>query len=155
MSPATLVPELYVSDLAASLAFYVDALGFEVEYERPEEQFAALRLGDARLLLEQTSSLARASAAELARGELRTADLERPFGRGINFELRVADVRALGARLAKHGVEPLVDVHGRSYRRGAGEQRVEQLLVADPDGYLLRLSERLESRDEPVPRSRV
>jgi catechol 2,3-dioxygenase-like lactoylglutathione lyase family enzyme len=38
-----IVPELDVADLARSLSFYVDVLGFGVRIERPEEQFAYLR----------------------------------------------------------------------------------------------------------------
>jgi catechol 2,3-dioxygenase-like lactoylglutathione lyase family enzyme len=42
MARPTLVPELYVSNLSVSLEFYLDVLGFRVEYERPEDRFAAL-----------------------------------------------------------------------------------------------------------------
>jgi catechol 2,3-dioxygenase-like lactoylglutathione lyase family enzyme len=79
MPTASLVPELYVSTLARSLHFYVELLGFSVEYARPEERFASLALGGARLMLEETAPAA-ASADELARGELRRA--APPFGRG-------------------------------------------------------------------------
>lgn len=37
-----LVPELSVSDFERSLKFYCQVLGFEVEYERPEDSFAYL-----------------------------------------------------------------------------------------------------------------
>jgi len=135
-----LVPELYVSDLAASLAFYVDLLGFEIDYERPEERFAALRLGAAHLMLEQAPSLGPATREELAAGRLLTAQLERPFGRGVNFEIRVADAHAAGARIEARGHPLLLPVHERTYRVDQDPITVEQLLVADPDGYLIRLS---------------
>jgi catechol 2,3-dioxygenase-like lactoylglutathione lyase family enzyme len=93
-----LVPELYVSDLSASLAFYVDVLGFRVEYERSEEKFAALSLGAAHLMLEEAPSLHRATPAEFRQGQWRTADLEKPFGRGLNLEIEVRDVRAIASR---------------------------------------------------------
>ena len=48
-----LVPELLVSDLASSLAFWCDCCGFEIAYERVEEGFAYLRRGSAHLMLEQ------------------------------------------------------------------------------------------------------
>ena len=35
-----LVPELYVSNLSQSLAFYVDLLGFRIDYQRPEEVYS-------------------------------------------------------------------------------------------------------------------
>ena len=37
-SAPTVVPELDVADLARSLSFYVDVLGFSVRFERPEEE---------------------------------------------------------------------------------------------------------------------
>ena len=40
MRRATLVPELTVSDLGRSLAFWRDLVGFGVLYDRPEEGFA-------------------------------------------------------------------------------------------------------------------
>lgn len=138
-----LVPELYVSSLARSLAFYCDLLGFAVEYDRPEDRFASLALGAARLMLEEAPAFCAATPAELAGGEWRPAALERPFGRGVNFELEVPDVTRVRARLAAAGQVLLLDVHERSYRVGARDVRVRQLLVADPDGYLIRPSERV------------
>jgi len=137
----SLVPELYVSDLPASLDFYLDVLGFEIEYDRPEEAFAALRLGEARLMLEQAPKLARATPAEFRSGEWRLADLEQPFGRGLNLEIRVDDVGATNDRIVAKGHPLLREPHEKAYRLKAGERRVRQLLVADPDGYLIRLSE--------------
>jgi len=147
MNRPALVPELYVADLARSLEFYLGALGFRIEYERPEERFAALSLGGAHLMLEQAPSLGRASADEFARGELRTADLVTPFGRGVNFEIAVRDVDAVDARLRERRHAFLLPLHERSYRVGDEQRVVRQLLVADPDGYLIRLSQALETRE--------
>ncbi|MBV9909523.1 MAG: hypothetical protein JOY52_18395 [Hyphomicrobiales bacterium] len=44
-TPQPIIPELDVADLARSLSFYVDALGFSVRFERPEERFAYLTRG--------------------------------------------------------------------------------------------------------------
>nr|WP_306798765.1 VOC family protein [Pectobacterium carotovorum] len=38
----TLIPEMIVSDLQKSLAFYCHVLGFQIEYDRPEDKFAFL-----------------------------------------------------------------------------------------------------------------
>ena len=73
MLPA-LVPELSVSDLGRSLAFYCDIVGFSRRYERPDEGFACIALGNAVLMLDQVG---------LGRDWM-TGALERPFGRGIN-----------------------------------------------------------------------
>ena len=145
MASASLVPELYVTRLARSLHFYVDLLGFVVEYSRPEERFASLALGAARLMLEETRSLEVATADELARGEFRTAELRAPFGRGINLELRVPDVAEVSRRLSAASYPILLDSYEKSYRVGDRSLRVFQLLVADPDGYLIRPSQVLET----------
>src|SRR3990172_1614676 len=92
MSTAALVPELYVSALARSLHFYLDLIGFVAEYDRPEERFASIALGSARIMLEEVPSLEAATPDEFARGEWRTAELRHPFGRGVNLEVAVPDV---------------------------------------------------------------
>jgi len=140
---AGLVPELYVSDLARSLRFYIDLLGFAVAYERPEHRFAALSLGAARIMLEQLRATTPATSAEIAQGEWRTATLERPFGRGINLEVACDDVAAIAVRLAAAAYPALVELHEKSYRVGENDVHVRQLVVADPDGYLIRPSQRL------------
>ena len=48
------VPELDVSDLAVSLQFYVDLIGFRELFRRPDEGFVYLRLDRADLMLQQT-----------------------------------------------------------------------------------------------------
>ena len=141
MSRPTLVPELYVSNLRVSLEFYQAVLGFRIEYERPEDRFAALSLGGAQLMLEEAPSLARATPAEFEQGQWRPADLEPPFGRGVNFEIRVDDIDAANERIAACGYPLLLDVHQKVYRLQSENRAVRQLVIADPDGYLIRLSE--------------
>ena len=50
-----LVPELLVTNLDSSLAFWVSHLGFKVAYQRPEDGFAYLDLNGAQVMLEQYS----------------------------------------------------------------------------------------------------
>lgn len=138
---AALVPELYVSALARSLSFYLDLLGFVVAYDRPEERFAALALGSARIMLEEAPSLGVASAEEFARGEWRTAELRQPFGRGVNLQVAVPDVDEISARLSSARHPLLLAPYERTYRVGRENLTVRQLLVADPDGYLIRPSQ--------------
>lgn len=146
MNTAALVPELYVSDLARSLHFYLDLIGFVLDYDRPEERFASIVLGSARIMLEEAPSLEVATPDQLAKGEWRTAELRQPFGRGISLELTVPEVAQVAARLAGAGYPPLLDPHERTYRAGAQHLTVRQLLVADPDGYLIRPSQLLATR---------
>ena len=134
MARPALVPELYVSDLDASLDFYLKVLGFRIEYDRPDQRFAALSLGEAHLMLEEAPSLRRATPDEFTAGQWRTAVLERPFGRGVNLEIQVADITSIHARLCNSAYPRLLDLHEKSYRVGDTDHRVQQLLLADPDG---------------------
>lgn len=132
-SPA-LVPELSVRDLAPSLRFWCGLCGFHVLYERPEEGFACLeRDGGARVMLDQ-----------LGTGrDWVTGPLESPLGRGINLEIAVADLAPILATLAAAGWPLFLAPEEKSYRVGESRVTVRQVLVQDPDGYLLRFSERL------------
>lgn len=126
-----LTPELLVSDLPGSLAFYLQTLGFRLLFERPEAGFAAIALGEAALMLEQIDPDAPQD------DPWTVGPLDRPLGRGINLQISVSDLQPLQQRLLEHGV-PLrlpadrVDDHRLSVR---------QLMIQDPDGYLLRFSQ--------------
>lgn len=128
---APLVPELSCADLARSLGFYVGTLGFGVVYDRPEAGFAFLALGGAQLMLEQ------------ANGHWETGALQHPYGRGINFQIEVADLDALAQRLAAAGVALFAPPETATYRVRDGQRVQRQLLVPDPDGYLLRFCQPL------------
>jgi catechol 2,3-dioxygenase-like lactoylglutathione lyase family enzyme len=134
---APLVPELDVSDLDASLAFYVGVLGFSVRYERPEERFAYLKRDGAELMLEEADGPGR---------RFHTAPLEAPFGRGMNLQVQVTEVAKLLAAVREAGAEVVVDLEERWYRRKDLEVGNRQFVVADPDGYLLRFFEDLGAR---------
>lgn len=134
---APLVPELDVTDLEVSLAFYVGVLGFTVRYSRPEEQFAYLEREGAELMLEAAVGPGR---------RFRTAPLERPFGRGLNLQIACSDVAALYARVTLAAAEVIIPSETRWYRAGAVERGNRQFVVADPDGYLLRFFQDLGER---------
>jgi catechol 2,3-dioxygenase-like lactoylglutathione lyase family enzyme len=134
---APLVPELDVSDLGRSLAFYVAVLGFQVRYQRLEECFAYLEREGAELMLEEAAGPGR---------RFRTALLEAPFGRGVNLQIRVTDAGGLLAAVRESGAEVVIDLEERWYRRDAKEVGNRQFVVADPDGYLLRFFEDLGVR---------
>lgn len=81
-----LIPEFAVSDWEASKEFYMDILGFQLCYERPEEGFAFLALGKAELMIDQI-------------GMGRTFDDghlpdQKPFGRGLNVQIEVEITRS-------------------------------------------------------------
>jgi len=127
-----LVPELVCRDLATSLAFYCDTLGFERLYGRNDPPFAYLERQGSQIMLD-----------ELTPESWLTGAMEAPLGRGINFQIET------------NALEPLLDAlerlgHGL-YRAPeeawyAGEDRLygqRQFLVQDPDGYLLRFCQDL------------
>jgi len=134
---AALVPELDVTDLEASLVFYVDVLGFSVRYSRPDEQFAYLEREGAELMLETAAGPGR---------RFRTAPLEPPFGRGMNLQIKCSDVTALYARVEATSAGVVIPLETRWYRAGDVERGNRQFVVADPDGYLLRFFEDLGAR---------
>ncbi|MCU0882477.1 MAG: VOC family protein [Hyphomonadaceae bacterium] len=140
---APLVPELTCRDLSASLEFYVDLLGFAVRFQRLEEGFAYLDLAGAQLML------------ETAGDGWQTGPLVRPFGRGVNFQIEVADAQALAGTLEAAGWPLFEPLHEAWYRENAIEHGQLQFLVQDPDGYLLRLMQPLGERpsDTAVPGS--
>lgn len=123
-----LTPELDVTDLAKSIAFYA-LLGFGVAYERTEEGFSFLACPGASLMLQVASGPGR---------RFRTALLERPFGRGVNFQIEVADVEGAYRRVVEAGHEVVVPLEERWYRVEPNEVGNLQFVVADPDGYLIR-----------------
>lgn len=133
---ARLVPELLVTDLAASLRFWRDLCGFVVLFDRPDEGFAYLDRDGAELMLEE-------------RGRGRnwlTGPLETPLGRGVNFQVSVAAIEPILAALARVSWPLFMERERKWYRTGAVTTGVHQFLVQDPDGYLVRFSARIGER---------
>lgn len=136
-----LVPELNVTEIGASLRFWRDLLGFRIVYDRPEQGFAAIERDGVEFMLEQHG----AGPAERA-NIWDTAPLDRPFGRGINFEISVEDVGVLIDTLHAAGWPIFFGPEERWYRAGDHEVGQRQFLVQDPDGYLLRFAQSLGRR---------
>lgn len=140
MTAPRLVPELYVSDIDRSRRFYTGVLGFAVLYDRPEERFAYLMRDGAALMLEQPADPERTWLA---------GALEPPYGRGVNFQIEVADIGPLHAAVLAAQAPLLLPLEERWYRRGDGQVGQRQFVVQDPDGYLLRFCQDLGSRPAP------
>ncbi|GAB1615599.1 bleomycin resistance protein [Pseudomonas sp. NGC7] len=133
----SLVPELIVSDLTRSLAFYCDILGFKIEYERPEDHFAFLSFGGSQLMLEQDWH---------SESPWRVGPLEPPYGRGINLSIECPDASALVTALEAGGYPLRNPVEECWYRSGEFLFGQRNFLVLDPDGYLLRFAEAIGSK---------
>lgn len=125
-----LVPELLVVDVQASLRFWCDLCGFVLRYHRLEEGFAYIARGSAHVMLEQIG---------IGRKWL-TGPLNHPLGRGINLEVTVPDIAPILSALRCSGHDLFMEPETRWYRVGEQETGVEQFLVTDPDGYLLRFA---------------
>jgi catechol 2,3-dioxygenase-like lactoylglutathione lyase family enzyme len=147
-----LVPELDVTALTTSLRFYAEVLEFRILFERSSERLAYLERGGVELMIQEAAGPGR---------RFRTAPLEPPYGRGVNFQLRVDDVDALHARAAAAGVNIVVPIEERWYRvdvaesggrwlvKGPTEAGNRQFVLADPDGYLWRPFRDLGLRPAP------
>lgn len=131
---APLVPELDVTDIGVSLGFWCDLLGFTVAYDRPVAKFAYLEREGSQIMLCEIN------------GEWLTGDLVRPFGRGINFQLKAEDISPIVARLAEAGWPLFRDIKESWYRAGGQEAGNREFLVQDPDGYLIRFSQHIGMR---------
>jgi catechol 2,3-dioxygenase-like lactoylglutathione lyase family enzyme len=128
----SLLPELYITDFEKSVRFYRDILGFKIEYSRDDPKFAFLSYGKSQLMIQ-----------ELQRGEKENEKLEYPFGRGINFQIETESVQEIMDSLEKHKY-PLLRGTKDSWYEGQGvAYGCREILVLDPDGYLLRFSQDL------------
>lgn len=138
MFQAKLVPELLVTRIESSLRFWCGLLGFAVAYDRPEEGFAYLHLDGAEVMLEQVDDDQRTWL---------TGPLDPPFGRGLNFQIEVAAIAPIVARLQRAAWPLFLEPEERWYRTEAMEVGQRQFLVQDPDGYLIRLAEHVGKRE--------
>lgn len=130
-----LVPELTVTNLEGSLVFYI-AAGFSVRYRRTEPHFAYIEMGKAQIMLEQRHA-----------NGWNVEPLDRPLGRGINFQISVVDADSTLSSLEALGVSPFREVKETWYTvSGRVEKGQREFLVQDPDGYLIRFAQNLGRR---------
>ncbi|MCP4354862.1 MAG: VOC family protein [Proteobacteria bacterium] len=126
-----IVPELSVIDIDKSLQFYVDVIGFSIKYSRTEDKFAYLVLEDNELMIEQCN------------GNWLVGQLEPPFGRGINFEIGVSNIDKIIDSITNNSIKFFKEPFESKYKADNKVYHVKELLIQDPDGYLLRFSEEL------------
>lgn len=139
---APLVCELLVEDLAASLAFWCNVLGFTVAYRRREQHFA---------YLERTGGDGQGPQVMLCQrsGNWETGPMQRPYGRGVMFQVKVENLQPVLDALAASDWPihaPLREVWRRT---GDVESGQREIFVLDPDGYLLMLAQPLGTRSLP------
>lgn len=126
------IPELSVTNLAKSLAFY-KTIGFHINYERPENKFAFISLNNIQFMLQELSD----------QNKWEIAELSYPFGNGINFQLEVPNIDNIYNNLVKNNYNIAFPIEENWYRQNNKLLGNREFLVQDPDGYLLRFSEDL------------
>jgi len=131
-----LIPELSVSDINKSKNFYIDILGFHLEYERFADKFAFLSYGEAQIMIEEIN------------GHWNTGELQYPFGRGVNFQIATDDVYKIANNLKQNNINLFRDIMESRYECGCEVVLEKEILVQDPDGYLLRFSQTENRRDD-------
>ena len=69
-----------------------------------------------------------------------------PFGKGLNVQIQVDEIKPLIDGLAHAKIPLYLAVEDKWYRKGDFEVGNRQFVVADPDGYLLRFFQALGSK---------
>jgi catechol 2,3-dioxygenase-like lactoylglutathione lyase family enzyme len=121
---------IYVSDIAATRAFYVELLGFH-EVARPASfTFPGAWFESGEAQIHAVVELEPGRVAELSRAAPRGRELSEGFW--PHLSLQVEDVDGAQAAMEARGV-PVV---GGPMTRSDG---VKQFYILDPDGYMLEL----------------
>jgi len=127
-----ILAEFSVTNFTRSLNFYVDIIGFKVEYQRKNPKFAFLSYNGSQIMIQ-----------ELMSGEKEAEKLEYPFGRGINFQIDTNNVQKIIDDLDKNKYPLKRGIKDSWYNAGNKSFGCREILVSDPDGYLLRFSQEL------------
>ena len=130
------IPELSVTNLENSLNFYKTA-GFKIEYDRPENKFAFISLGEIQFMLQEISDTDKWDVAPLSY----------PFGNGINFQLEVENIDEIYNSFKNSNYKISFDIEENWYRQDNRLLGNKEFLIQDPDGYLLRFSEDLGEKE--------
>ena len=130
------IPELSVTNLENSLNFYKIA-GFKVEYDRPENKFAFISLGEIQFMLQEIAN----------NDKWDIAPLSYPFGNGINFQLEVENLDEIYNNFKNSNYKITFDIAENWYRQDNKLLGNKEFLIQDPDGYLLRFSEDLGKKE--------
>jgi len=136
MKSNSLVPELSISDFMKTVEFYTKILGFKVEYQRVNEGFAYLSLGEAQIMVDQIGKTR----------TWKTGEFEHPLGRGVNFQIKVDEIDSMLLRIRQNNIRLFLEPEDKWYRKDDYEVGNRQFLIQDPDGYLLRFFEDLGDR---------
>ncbi len=128
-----LIPELSVSNFEKSLNFYVNIIGFKIEYQREESNFAYLSFQGSQIMLDQGN--------DKEDSPWFTGKLEYPLGRGIHFQFEVDKIQPILDKIKKNKYPIKVKPTDYWFRKNDHLIGLKGFLVMDPDGYLLMFNE--------------
>jgi len=114
--------QLLVRDVEASVAFYADVIGMQINYEEPH--FAILSVDDFRIMLHTDPETLDSREPQEAE------DLHRRKCVGATIQFEVEDVDAYYVNLLEQGVTVLTEPTDQPWGW-------RDLSVTDPDGYRL------------------
>jgi catechol 2,3-dioxygenase-like lactoylglutathione lyase family enzyme len=125
------VPFFWVSNIEASLRFYVEGVGFETKhrwYDEDKLRWCWLQIGDASLMLQ-----------EYRKAGLEAAQIRGKFGNGVSICFMCKDALAIYREVTARGIpakEPFVGNH------------LWVVGVTDPDGYQIDFESPTDVREE-------
>lgn len=124
-----LIPELTVFDINETKDFYINILGFKLEYERAENKFAFLSFEDSQFMFDQIHETG-----------WNVGEFAYPLGIGINFSIEVVDIDKYYRKIKSQNITFYRDLMVNHYQ--VEDEMIEQkeFLIQDPNGYLLRFT---------------
>jgi lactoylglutathione lyase len=117
------VPFFWVSNMEASLRFYVEGLGFALKYQWVDEgklRWCWLQIGDAALMLQ-----------EYRPEGLKAAQIRGKFGNGVSIAFSCKDALAIYREVTARGIQTQEPFVGN---------RLWVVGVTDPDGYRMEFA---------------
>jgi uncharacterized glyoxalase superfamily protein PhnB len=125
-----LTPNLIVRDVERSIRFYCDVLDFELDKHVPEKGpfvFASVRGGGVEIFLNERET----AVEEYPEfGKV-------PIGGTLTLYLVMQGIDELYAEISANGQKILMPIETKFYG-------VREFAVADPDGYVITLAERVD-----------
>jgi len=123
---ANIVTELHVAYLDASLAFWIDIIGFGIAYRRDDEKFVYLEHPEGQqIMLCQRN------------GRFETGPMHYPLGQGAMFQIYLRELAPVLDNLAARNWPIYLGPRDIWRRTGDRESGQREVFVQDPDGYLL------------------
>lgn len=130
----SIIPAFAVADIAASLRFYTDVLGFETGFTMPDEDgtlvHASVKRGDVEIMFGKLNAVDPHDRGPLGQGVC----LYTTVGEDEDIDALFAHARRAGARIVQ---EPVDQFWGH-----------RDWTVADPDGYLTVVSKVIRAVSE-------